>query len=225
VDHLAGDDASAQDEDQLYEGQPYGDQPYEGQPYEDEPYEDQLYEDQPYENQPYEDEPYEAAGNQDPGLRYWLVMGICAVVMFAADQITKVIALDSLVGGTTVPLVGSLLQLRLVYNPGAAFSMGESLTLLFTALAASVVLGVLWVARRVRSLPWAVALGLLVAGAAGNLVDRLTRPPGIGRGEVIDFIDYGGRFVGNIADVAIVAAMGLIVITVMRGVSLDGERR
>ena len=57
-------------------------------------------------------------------------------------------------------------------------------------------------------MPWAVALGLLLGGALGNLVDRLLRAPGPGRGHVVDFIDYFGLFIGNVADVAIVAGAG-----------------
>jgi signal peptidase II len=152
-------------------------------------------------------------------------MASTAGVALVLDQVTKVFAVRELAGARTIPLVGHWLQLRLVRNPGAAFSMGESLTWVFTVLAAVVVVGVVVVARRVRSRAWAFTLGLLVACAAGNLADRRFRDPGFGRGHVVDFIDYAGRFVGNVADVAIVAAMCLMVVGVVRGVSLDGSRR
>ena len=58
--------------------------------------------------------------------------------------------------------------------------------------------------RRIGSCGWAVALGLLLGGALGNLVDRLVREPGLARGEVVDFIAYANWFVGNVADIAIV---------------------
>jgi signal peptidase II len=155
----------------------------------------------------------------------WKLLTVCAVLVLAADQITKAIAVKELAEGQTVPLLGKLLQWRLVYNSGAAFSMGESLTWVFAVLATTVVIGVVVVARRVQSKAWALTLGLLVAGAAGNLADRLFRPPSFGRGQVVDFIDYAGHFVGNVADIAIVAAMVLMVIGVLRGVGLDGGRR
>jgi signal peptidase II len=148
---------------------------------------------------------------------------VVAVVTVVADQISKALALGSLAPGESVSVLGSLIELRLVRNPGAAFSIGSSFTWVFTALASVVVVAVIVVARRVYSKMWALTLGLLLAGAAGNLVDRLVRAPGVGRGHVIDFIDYAGQFVGNVADVAIVGAMGMMVIGVMRGVGLDGR--
>jgi signal peptidase II len=134
-------------------------------------------------------------------------------------------ALAKLGRGQVVEVVDHWLQFRLVRNAGAAFSLGESLTWAFTILAAVVVVGVALVARRVTNRGWAFALGLLVAGAAGNLSDRLFRQPGFGRGHVIDFIDYAGRFVGNVADIAIVAAMVMVVVAAVRGVGFDGTRQ
>ena len=75
-----------------------------------------------------------------------------------------------------------------------------------------------------RVLGWAVALGLLLGGALGNLVDRLVREPGFARGEVVDFIAYANWFVGNVADIAIVAAAVLVVILAALGVHIDGTR-
>jgi signal peptidase II len=153
------------------------------------------------------------------------LMFATALIALALDQATKAVAAWALAGDRTIPLLGHWLQLRLVRNPGAAFSMGESLTWVFTVLATLVVIGAVWSAPRVRSRYWAFTLGLLVAGAAGNLADRLFRPPAFGRGHVVDFIDYAGRFVGNVADIAIVAAMVLMMVGVFRGVGLDGARR
>ena len=84
-----------------------------------------------------------------------------------------------------------------------------------------------WVAvtvRRVGSLGWAVALGLLLGGSLGNLIDRFFREPGPGRGHVVDFIDYFGLFIGNVADIAIVGAALLIVVLALRGITIAGER-
>ncbi|MDR1187478.1 MAG: signal peptidase II, partial [Bifidobacteriaceae bacterium] len=133
--------------------------------------------------------------------RQIVILAAVASGVLALDQITKAWAVAALAEGRTVSLIGSFLELRLVRNPGAAFSMGESLTWAFTILSTAVVVAVVAIARRVKSTPWAVILGLLLAGAAGNLADRIFRPPAPGRGHVVDFIDYAGRFVGNVADI------------------------
>jgi signal peptidase II len=150
---------------------------------------------------------------------------VTAGVGLVLDQVTKGLALSNLAGGRVVEVLGSVLEFRLVRNSGAAFSLGEGLTWIFTVLAICVVAAVIWAARQIRSRRWALTLGLLLAGALGNLADRLFRAPGPGRGEVVDFIDYAGKFVGNVADIAIVAAMVLMVVGVMTGLGLDGRRR
>lgn len=147
-----------------------------------------------------------------------------ALVVYALDQLTKGLAVRDLRPGTSIPLLGSLLQLRLVRNAGAAFSVGTGMTWLLTLVAVIVVLVIVRSARRLGSRGWALALGLLLGGAVGNLTDRLMRPPGIGRGQVVDFIDYGGLFVGNVADIAIVTAAALIAVLSLRGIGLDGRR-
>jgi signal peptidase II len=152
-----------------------------------------------------------------------VVVGLTVAVL-VADQLTKVAALRSLDEQTRVPLVGDLLGLRLVFNPGAALSIATGMTWVLTLVAVVVVVVVARAARRIGSRGWAVALGLLLGGALGNLVDRLFRDPGVGRGEVVDFIAYGDLFVGNVADIAIVGAAGLIMLLAVRGISLDGTR-
>jgi signal peptidase II len=163
--------------------------------------------------------------SSSPGRSRLAAILLTAAIALTLDQVTKVIAVRELGGGRVIPVLAGLLELRLVRNPGAAFSLGESLTWAFTILAAVVVVAVVWLGRRVKSRSWALTLGLLLAGAAGNLTDRLFRAPGFGRGHVVDFIDYAGRFVGNVADIAIVGAMALMVVGVVRGVGLDGVRR
>ncbi|WP_328418020.1 MULTISPECIES: signal peptidase II [unclassified Micromonospora] len=148
-----------------------------------------------------------------------------AVVMIAAlvlvsDQATKYWVQSTLSAGQTISVVGDLLQLRLVYNPGAAFSIGSGSTWIFSITAAAAVVGVTVVARRVTSRPWAVALGLVLGGAATHLLDRLFREPGFARGHVVDFIDYAGFFVGNVADIALVVGVGLVMVLNLRGIPL-----
>lgn len=153
-----------------------------------------------------------------------LLLVLLAVGVVAVDQATKAWALSALTEGERTPVLGDLLGLSLVFNPGAALSIATGMTWILTLAALAVTVVVLRVASRLGSRTWAVALGLLLGGAVGNLIDRLVREPGIGRGEVIDFIAYADWFVGNVADIAIVAAAGLMILLGMRGIALDGTR-
>ena len=146
-----------------------------------------------------------------------------AAAVLVLDQATKVWALDALEPGVSRPLVGDLLQLTLVFNPGAALSIGNGMTWVLTILVAVVSVVIVRASRRLGSTLWAVTLGLTLGGALGNLVDRLFRDPGFARGHVIDFIDYG-VFVGNVADIAIVGAAGLAVVLAMKGIQINGTR-
>jgi signal peptidase II len=153
-----------------------------------------------------------------------VVLAVVALLVLVLDLATKQLALARLSEGESVPVLGDLLSLRLVFNPGAAFSIATGMTWVFTLIAAGVVVVVARVAPRLGSRTWAVALGMLLGGAVGNLVDRLARPPGFAQGHVVDFIDYAGLFVGNVADVAIVGAAVLIGWLGLRGVGVDGRR-
>jgi len=152
---------------------------------------------------------------------YAVLLGLAAATL-VLDQATKAWALASLTPGEAVDLVGSALRLNLIRNPGAAFSLGDGSTWILTVISVTILVFVGASARKVGNLPWAVALGLLLGGALGNLVDRFLRAPGPGRGHVVDFIDYFGLFVGNVADIAIVVAAGLIMVLTFRGTSLAG---
>lgn len=145
---------------------------------------------------------------------------LIAAVVLAADQLSKYWAESALSDGQTISILGDLLQLRLVYNPGAAFSIGSAYTWIFAVFAAAAVVAVTVVARRVTSRPWAVALGLVLGGATTHLLDRLFREPGFARGHVVDFIDYAGFFVGNVADIALVVGVGIVMLLNVRGVPL-----
>jgi Lipoprotein signal peptidase len=147
----------------------------------------------------------------------WLSFGI-AVLVIAADQLTKWWALNSLTPGVRRPLLGDLLGLQLTTNSGAAFSVGTQSTWIFTIIAAAAVIVIVWFAWRVRSTPWAVALGLVLGGAATHLGDRLFRPPSFGEGHVVDFIAYANWFIGNVADIAIVGGAVFVVALVVFGV-------
>lgn len=155
-----------------------------------------------------------------PVLGVLLIAGAVLVV----DQLTKAWALRTFTEGERTPLLGDLLGLTLLHNPGAALSIATGMTWVLTLAAAVVSVVIIRVSHRLGSRGWAIALGLLLGGALGNLVDRMVRPPAVGRGHVVDFIAYGDWFVGNVADIAIVAAAGLIILLSLRGVGIDGTR-
>lgn len=158
------------------------------------------------------------------GLVAWTV--VLALAVLALDQLTKWWAESTLVlGDDTIPLVGDLLGLRLLYNPGAALSIATGMTWLLTIVVVAVVVVIVRMVSRIGSRAWVVALGLLLGGAVGNLLDRFFREPGFARGHVVDFIDYAGFFVGNVADVAIVGAAVMIAVLSVMGIGLDGRRQ
>jgi len=148
------------------------------------------------------------------------------VTGLALDVLTKVIAVDRLQPLVPVRLVGGLLTLRLIRNPGAAFSSGEGFTFVFALAAAAVLIFVVVrLAPRLGHPAWAVALGLLSAGVAGNLVDRLFRAPGVLRGHVVDFLELPHWPIFNVADMCITSAAALImVLAVLKNIGIGGER-
>ncbi len=158
--------------------------------------------------------------------RYWLVAVAVGIVGLALDQVAKAMAIANLDPAHPVSLVGSLVTLRLIRNPGAAFSMGEGFTVGFTAVAIAALVAVaVWALPRLRHQGWAVAMGLLLAGIAGNLADRLFREPGFFRGHVVDFIQVKYFAIFNVADICITAAAVLVVwFSVIAKVGLDGTR-
>jgi signal peptidase II len=145
----------------------------------------------------------------------WIAL-VIAVGVIATDQLSKLWAETMLRSGERTPVIGDLLGIQLVHNPGAAFSLGAGATWIFTILAGLGTLVALWFVWRVRSLAWAVCLGLLLGGATTHLLDRLLRAPGLGQGHVVDFIAYFDWFIGNVADIAIFAgAVMLLVLTAL----------
>ncbi len=153
------------------------------------------------------------------------VLLVVAVAVLALDQATKILAVAQLDPGRAVPVLGDVLQLRLIRNPGAAFSLATNLTPALTAAATAVVLAILWISRRVRSLPWAVALGGVLGGALGTLSDRMFRMPGPFRGHVVDFLEVPNWPVFNLADSAIVAGAAAVAVLSLRGIRHDGAVR
>jgi len=137
---------------------------------------------------------------------------VVALVVLVLDQATKFWAVSALTGRAPIPVLGDFLRLRLLYNPGAAFSIGSGATWIFTIIAAIAVLAILKFATQPQPAVNAVALALLLGGATTHLLDRLFRAPGFARGHVVDFIDYNGWFVGNVADIALTLGAALLIL-------------
>nr|WP_223160690.1 MULTISPECIES: signal peptidase II [unclassified Leucobacter] len=150
-----------------------------------------------------------------------------ALVVATIDQVSKNWVVANLPPGEPIPVVGEALQWLFVRNPGAAFSMASGATWVFTILAAVVAGVIVWQIRRLRSVPWALFLGLLLGGVLGNLTDRLTRAPGFPEGHVIDFIytPWMMPAIYNVADVAIVSAMCIFVLVTLLGLPITGGPR
>jgi signal peptidase II len=155
-----------------------------------------------------------------------VVLAAIAAFVLAADIISKMLVVEHLRPEQPVHLLGNVFELWLTRNPGAAFSVGTGETFVFTAIALAVVVYIARTARKLYSVGWAVALGLLLGGAIGNLGDRIFRSPGLFRGYVVDWIGVVPRYypIFNLADSAIVCGGILTVILAMRGYHLDGTR-
>ena len=153
---------------------------------------------------------------------------VCLAVacgVLALDTISKVAVAASLRPGQRVVWLGGLLTLQLYRNPGAAFGVGASYTIVIAAIAVGTIVFILRAARRLRSTGWAVSLGLLLGGAAGNLADRLLRAPSFLHGDVIDWIKlplFPPTF--NLADASITFGAILAVLLALRGIHIDGGR-
>lgn len=156
--------------------------------------------------------------------RRFVLVAVVAAVALALDFATKEIVLARFAPGESVPVVGDLLRFTLVFNPGAAFSIGTGMTWVFSLISIGVVAYIAVIARRLRSLSWALSLGLILGGAAGNLVDRLFRPPGPLHGHVVDWIQLPNWPVFNLADSSLVVGSALAVVLAFRGVNIDGTR-
>lgn len=160
--------------------------------------------------------------------RVGLLLAIGAVI-FVLDVTSKIIVVATLSDRPPVRLLGGLVYLTEARNTGAAFGLAQGLTVILSLIAAGVVVVILRTAPRLRSAGWAWALGLVVGGALGNLVDRMFRSPGVFRGGVVDFISIlepARQFypIFNIADSAIVCGGLFGVVLALRGVDFDGSR-
>jgi len=158
----------------------------------------------------------------------WTLLAVVAVII-ALDQLTKHWATEELTDRGPVRVLGGLIYLNLIRNSGAAFSMASGHTWVFPIITLVVISWITWMTLRLRSLPWAVALGLVAGGALGNFTDRLFRAPGPFLGHVVDMISlfapYGEKFaVFNIADSALTCGVVLAILLEFTGRQRDGTR-
>ncbi|MGW0432628.1 signal peptidase II [Micromonospora sp. NPDC003197] len=173
-------------------------------------------------------EPAEPAG-RPPRRRAVTILAVVALLAWLADLGTKHLALAMLEDREPVRLLGGAVYLSLTRNSGAAFSLGSDYTFVFPLITAVVVGWISWMAVRLRSVPWAIALGLVLGGALGNLTDRIFRAPGVLLGHVVDMISvfdpYGQVFpIFNLADSALVCGVILAVLLEFTGRQRDGTR-
>ncbi|WP_438872581.1 signal peptidase II [Paractinoplanes pyxinae] len=157
------------------------------------------------------------------------VLGATAVVAVALDQWVKWLSTENLEEGHPVRILGGLIYLSLLRNSGAAFSLGSDYTWVFPVITLIVIGWIGYMATRLRSLPWALALGLVLGGALGNLIDRLFRAPGFLHGHVVDMVSLFGPYaeyfaVFNIADSCLSVGVVLAVLLELTGRQRDGSR-
>jgi len=172
------------------------------------------------------------SGSADPGpeapphkRRVLVLVGVAALA-YLLDLLSKIWVVNSLGHHQPINVLGHYLRLDAIRNAGAAFGLGQGMTVVFTVIAVGVIAVIVRLSRRLYSVPWAIALGLLLGGAMGNLGDRIFRAPGLFRGYVVDWIGVVPRYypIFNLADSAIVCGGILTVILAMRGYHLDGTR-
>jgi signal peptidase II len=171
----------------------------------------------------------EQSADPTPARRRVGLLVLVAAVAYVVDVVTKVVATATLEGEEPIRLLGGAVYLQLLRNPYAAFGMDIGGTWILTVVAIAVVVGIAWFARKLRSAGWAVGLGLVLAGALGNLTDRIFRAPAVFQGHVVDFISVfapNGEFfpVFNAADSAITVGAGLIVVLTLLGRDYDGTK-
>lgn len=154
---------------------------------------------------------------------------VIALGVFALDVTTKSIVVATIAQGENIRVLGGLVYLTLIRNPGAAFNMATGMTWLLAVIACAVVAFIIFLAPKLRSTPWAVCLGLVLGGAIGNLTDRIFRAPGALQGHVVDFVSVFGPDASvfpafNVADSGITVGGVVLVLLAVLGHDYDGTR-
>ena len=153
-----------------------------------------------------------------PNVVYRRQLLVTALIVILLDLATKIWAVARLENQSEIKVIGEFLKFSFVRNPGAAFSFGTSVTWVFTLIAIAVSIAILLVSKSVTNRSWAIALGGLLGGALGNLIDRIFRSPEVFQGHVVDFISVPNYPMFNIADSAVVLSAIAMVVLSFRGV-------
>ncbi len=159
-----------------------------------------------------------------------LMFCLVAAIALAADLVSKILVVANInPDAPSRRVLGGLFYLEQTRNSGAAFSLGTGATVILTGIALVVAVFIARIAGKLRSAWWALAFGLILGGALGNLVDRFFRAPGVGRGHVVDWISVfgpNGKYwpIFNLADSAIVCGAILAALLAILGVDFDGSR-
>lgn len=167
------------------------------------------------------------SGKTPGGKRRIGVLALLALSVYVLDLVSKILVVEYIEGQGPIHIIGEYVQFRVIRNSGAAFSIGTGMTIVFTAIAAAVAIAIIRTARHLRSLPWAITLGMLLGGALGNLTDRIFRAPAPLQGHVVDFIQVfpATNFpIFNVADSSIVCGGIAAVFLAWRGYQIDGTR-
>jgi signal peptidase II len=150
-----------------------------------------------------------------------LALYAAAVVVYVLDRVTKLWAEAALAGRPPIEVVAGVLSLNYTTNSGGAFGLGRSAPWVFAGATVLVSAVIVLVSFRLERRPLAVALGLILGGALGNLTDRVLNGPGLS-GSVTDFIDLQVWPVFNLADGAIVTGAVLLAISSTRREEPEG---
>lgn len=164
-----------------------------------------------------------------PRFKAVTILAAIAAVVIVIDVVSKYLVTKHLTDGVSVKVVPGVIYFTLTRNGGAAFSMGTSHTFIFPLITLGVIGWIVWMGLKLRSVPWAISLGLVLGGAVGNLIDRIFRAPGVFEGHVVDFISLfnptgRGWAIFNIADSALCCGVVLAVILELTGRRRDGGR-
>jgi signal peptidase II len=142
-----------------------------------------------------------------------------AAAVVVVDQLTKQWALRALDDGP-IDVVWTL-RFNLAFNKGMAFSQGTGLGPIIGVVALVVIVILLVSVGRSSSRVYPLAVGLIIGGAVGNLIDRLFRDPGWLRGAVVDFIDLQWWPIFNVADMGITIGGALLLLSSVQAPRAD----
>ena len=130
----------------------------------------------------------------------WALLTASGVLVL--DQLTKWWVVATL-PGEPITLIDGFLDLRYVTNSGASFSMLQGAGSLIAVAVIAIVVLIVMLVRKIAHTPEAIAFGLVLGGAIGNLADRIFRGPGFFDGAVVDFVDFSFFPAFNVADSAV----------------------